>query len=237
MLVVPSACRTTPVEDSSRYPPVVTERIGEGPAQLRYLVLGDSTAVGIGGSYDSGIARETARHLAGGRVVSMKNLAVSGAQTTDVRHRQLPLIGDFEPDIVLLDVGANDVTHLTSASSLSRDLEAIHDDLAARNCDVRIVVTGAPDMTTPPRIPRLLRPLAGWRTEVLNEVFMSFVERHGLVFAPIAERTGPLFARDRSLFDADRFHPNDRGYATWIAVIEPALDRALAQPSRCRSRD
>lgn len=203
---------------------------------LRYLVLGDSTAAGVGGDYEKGIAVATARHLAHSRNVIMLNLAVSGAQATDVLERQLPRLGGFRPDFVLLDVGANDVTHLTSARSMKHDLRKMIELLIDLNCDVKIVLTGAPDMSTPPRIPWLLRPVAGWRTRVLNDVVRQEVERSGLTFAPIAEQTGPLFANDRTLFNDDDFHPNDRGYQTWIDVIIPALDRALAaQHSHCPS--
>lgn len=201
---------------------------------IQYLVLGDSTAVGVGGTYEEGIAVATSRHLAGSRPVIMMNVAVSGAQVTEVLEKQLPGLGGFVPDVVLLDVGANDVTHLTGAGSLERDLRSIIEHLTSINCDVKIVVTGAADMSTPPRIPKLLRGIAGWRTEVLNEVFRKEVERYDLTFAPIAEKTGPLFAQDETLFSDDGFHPSDRGYQTWIDVINPALDRALAsQPSHC----
>lgn len=216
--------------------PAGLETFGTGEP-LRYLILGDSTTVAEGGTYANGIALETARHLGRRQRVEMMNLGVSGAQVTDVLREQLPRIGAFVPDLVLLVVGANDVTHLTSARSVDRDLRQIIDRLIAANCHMRIVVTGSPDMSTPPRIPRLLRGVAGWRTNVLNRVFREQVERYGLTFAPVADETGPLFERDRTLFSADAFHPNDRGYATWIAVINPALDRALAtQPSHCRNR-
>lgn len=227
------SCGTAGDRGQARHAPTGLETFGSGKP-LHYLVLGDSTAVGEGGTYANGIAVETALHLAGRHRVEMKNLAVSGAQVTDVLREQMPRIGTFAPDVVLLDVGANDVTHLTTARSLGNDLQQIVETLIAANCNVRIVVTGAPDMTTPPRIPRLLRGVAGWRTNVLNRVFRQAVDRYDLTFAPIAEETGPLFARDKSLFSGDAFHPNDRGYATWIAVIKPALDRALAaQPDHC----
>lgn len=213
--------------------PVEIRVFGSGPP-LAYLILGDSTAVNVGGTPGEGIAVQTAEHLARANSVSMKSLAVSGAQTNDVLDEQLPRLGEFRPDVVLLDVGANDVTHLTSARSLENDLQSIIEKLIEVNCDVKIVVTGAPDMTTPPRIPRLLRGIAGWRTDALNKVFRREVERYGLTFAPIAEETGPLFRKDRSLFSDDEFHPNARGYQTWVDVINPALDRALeSQPGHC----
>lgn len=227
------SCGTAGDDQRPRRAPSEVETFGAGKP-LRYLILGDSTAVGEGGTYANGIAVQTARHLGAQHRVEMKNLGVSGAQVTDVLREQLPRVGTFKPDLVLIDVGANDVTHLTSARSVERDLRQIVESLIAANCNVRIVVTGAPDMSTPPRIPRLLRGVAGWRTNVLNRVFRDAAARYELTFAPIAEETGPLFQRDRTLYSADEFHPNDRGYATWIAVLEPALDRALAvQPDHC----
>ena len=232
-LILLASCARTARRAAPRRAPAALETIGAGPT-LRYLVLGDSTAVGEGGTYEKGIAAATTRHLAAGRKVETRNLGVSGAQVSDVLREQLPRIGSFVPDVVLISAGANDVTHLTSGRSLRRDLEQIVERLVDLNCHVRIVVTGAPAMRTPPRIPRLLRGIAGWRTNVLNGAVRDVARRHDLTFAPIAEKTGPLFARDKTLFSADEFHPSDAGYATWIAVLNPALDRALAaQADHC----
>jgi len=201
---------------------------GTAGPQLIYLVLGDSTAAGQGGNYENGIAVATARELGKSRRVVMTNLAVSGARTGDVLDRQLRTGEALKPDVVLLSVGANDVTHLTSIASVRKSLRTIVGRLEAANPAMAIVVTGSPDMGTAPRIPRLLRPIAGWRTEQVNEMFEEVARESGLTFAPIAKETGPLFRRDRSLFDSDLFHPNDRGYATWIPVLNAALAEALA---------
>lgn len=232
LLLLLAACGSTADRPQPRRAPAAIETFGSGDA-LHYLVLGDSTAVGEGGTYANGIAVRTARHLAArGRRVILKNLGVSGAQMADVRREQLPRIDGFKPDVVLLAAGANDVTHLTTARSLERDLQRVIDALVAVNPRVRIVLTGAPDMSTPPRIPRLLRGLAGRRTNAFNRVFRKKAERDGVTFAPIAEETGPLFERDETLFDADEFHPNDRGYATWIPVINRALDDSMTPEKR-----
>jgi lysophospholipase L1-like esterase len=227
LLLLFVSCGTAADRQQPRRAPSAIETFGSGDA-LHYLILGDSTVVGEGGTYANGIAVETARHLAaGGRRVVLKNVAVSGARMKDVRREQLPRIDGFKPDVVLLAAGANDVTHLTTGGSVERDLRRVIEALVAVNPEVRIVMTGAPDMSTPPRIPRLLRGVAGWRTNVLNGIFRRQAERKGITFAPIAEQTGPLFARDKTLFDDDEFHPNDRGYATWIPVINRALAAAM----------
>jgi lysophospholipase L1-like esterase len=200
---------------------------GSSGPTLKYVVPGDSTAAGIGGTYESGIAVSTARELAARNTVVMTNFAVSGARMHDVRTRQLEAAVRLRPDVVLLSAGANDVTHLTSVRSMRNDLRAIVQALVAANPDVNIVITGSPDMGSPPRIPWLLRGIASWRTKRVNRMFREEAARHRLEFAPIAEATGPLFRRDRTLFASDAFHPNDRGYATWIPVLNEALAKAL----------
>ena len=207
--------------------PGASMTFGSSGPRLEYVVLGDSTAAGIGGTYELGIAVSTARELATRNTVVMTNLAVSGARLDDVREHQVEAAARLRPDLVLLSAGANDVTHLTSVRSMREDLRAIVDVLTAANPDVKIVITGSPDMGSPPRIPWLLRGVAACRTRRVNRVFPEEAARHQLEFAPIAEATGPLFRRDRSLFASDAFHPNDRGYATWIPVLNDALARAL----------
>jgi lysophospholipase L1-like esterase len=157
----------------------------------------------------------------------MTNLAVSGARMSDVRDDQLPVAVSLRPDVVLLSAGANDVTHLTSIRAMRANLRRIVEALTAANPDVKIVITGSPDMGAPPRVPRFLRGIAGWRTRQVNRMFRAEAAAHHLGFTPIADVTGPLFRRDPSLFASDRFHPNDRGYATWIPVLNRALATAL----------
>jgi lysophospholipase L1-like esterase len=200
---------------------------GSSGAPLTYVVMGDSTAAGVGGTYELGIATATAKALAAHHTITMTNLAVSGAQMADVRELQLPVAASLRPDVVLLSAGANDVTHLTPVRRMRDDLRTIVQALRAANPAVRIVITGSPDMGSPPRIPRILRGLASRRTVQANQMFRAEAASAGLTFAPIAEVTGPLFRSDRSLFAADRFHPNDRGYATWIPVLNDALAAAL----------
>ncbi|MDQ3283724.1 MAG: SGNH/GDSL hydrolase family protein [Acidobacteriota bacterium] len=197
-----------------------------GPT-INYVVLGDSTAAGVGGDYERGIAVETAKHLANGRVVVMTNLAVSGARMKDVRESQLATAQSLRPDVVLLSAAANDVIHLTQIRHVRRDLRAIVAALRQANPNVKVVVTGSPDMGSPPRVPWILRGVAAHRTKQMNRMFVREAAAEGLGFAPIAERTGPLFRADRSLFASDRFHPNERGYGTWIPVLNEALARQV----------
>lgn len=201
------------------------QTLGNGPS-LKYAIMGDSTAVAQGATYEDGYAIASIRHLARNFKVTMVNMGVSGAVAKDVVDRQLAPAIAFAPDIVLVAVGANDVTHLTSVSSVETSMKAIFERLRAANPEVKIVVTGAPAMDTVTRFPWSLQRLASWRVAALNAAFRRF-ESDGIIFAPIADETREAFRADPTLFAADKFHPNARGYALWTPVINRALDKAL----------
>lgn len=197
----------------------------EGDPDLRLVVIGDSTGAGQGAPYEAGIAVFAARHLASdGRRVTLVNRSVSGATTADVRREQLGPAAALRPDVALIAAAANDVTALRRTGAIVDDLEAIVRGLRERAPQVRIVLTGSPDVGSSPRLAQPLRAIAGARTRQVNRAIRELVAREDLTFAPIAARTGPRFRRDRSLFSADRYHPDARGYATWRAPLAEALD-------------
>src|SRR6267142_4269360 len=125
-----------------------------------YVVMGDSTAAGRGANYEKGIAIATAQHMATSHRVVLTNLGVSGARLRDVVTEQLAAAEQLRPDVVLISVGANDVTHLTPLRSMKTSLLEILRRLRRSNENVAIVVTGSPEIGAPPRVPRVLRPVA-----------------------------------------------------------------------------
>jgi lysophospholipase L1-like esterase len=218
-------CSSTPA-DGFQNPSREPVRFGSGGPPLIYVVMGDSTAAGQGAPYQQGIAVGTAQALSATRPVVMTNLGVSGARIHDVVIGQLNDAKQLRPELVLLAVTANDVTHLTPVGSMRADLLTIVHGLRAANPAILIAVTGSPDMGAPPRIPRLLRGLAAHRTESVNRMVKEVAAEEHLTFAPIAEQTGPLFRTDPKFFGPDQFHPNARGYAAWITVLNAAIERA-----------
>jgi lysophospholipase L1-like esterase len=211
-----------------------TLQLGKTGPKLTYVVIGDSTTIGQGAKYPESYAYQSAEHLAKDHQVSFINFGISGATAQDVVTKQLAKASAEKPDIVLLGVAANDVTHFTSGKSVNTSVRATIDGLRKANCDVKIVVTGSPAMGAVSRFPFGARQLAGYRTKQLNKVFAKIVTDKQVTMAPVAVRTGPIFASDPTLFAQDNFHPNARGYAVWTPVINEALDTALAStPVNC----
>jgi lysophospholipase L1-like esterase len=203
------------------------QTIGAG-SPLTYVVLGDSTAVAQGGDYHLGYAMALAAYLGIEHRVTWANVAVSGARATDVATKQAPQAAAYKPDLALIAVGANDVTHLTNIGAARQSLRSTIAQLRKANPSVRIVLTGSPDMGAVPRLPQPLRWFAGRRTTSFNVMVKQLSAQQHVTFAPIAEKTGSTFRAHPGLFAADRFHPTTGGYNLWTPVLVRAVDEALA---------
>ncbi|HEU5001666.1 MAG TPA: SGNH/GDSL hydrolase family protein [Actinomycetota bacterium] len=189
--------------------------------------LGDSTAAGLGASsLDGTVAVRTAGLL--GRPVALTVLGHSGDRVAHVLHSQLPRLAAARPTVVMISIGANDVTHLTRRSAFRRDYAAL---LAGLPPVRQVVVVGIPDMGTSPRVPQPLRAIAGWRGRRMNADVRRLAARSGAIYADVAARTGQAF-RDHPerYFAHDRYHPDDEGYALWAAAIASAV-RDGSQPT------
>lgn len=201
-----------------------------GPADgrpLRFAVLGDSTAAGLGaGSADRSYPVLLARRLgeAGWRV-ELIDVGVSGAKTAEVASKQVPQAEAAHPDLVLVAIGGNDVTHLTHLAAVRHDMGRAVRRLRATG--VRVVVTGVPDMRAHAFL-EPLRSIAGWRGRVVSRAIERVAREQRVAFVPLAERTGRFFAADPAgHFSTDLFHPGPGGYRRWADAIYPALAQVL----------
>lgn len=214
--------KNVPTPEIPRQP----ETSGSGP-KLTYVVIGDSTTVSQGGSYGRGYARVSAQHLSESYEVTMTNLGISGATARSVIDEQLEQAVALKPDLVLLGVGANDVTHFTKLSDVTESFQKIVNKLRAANSEVKIVVTRSPAVDSVSRFPIGARQLIKLRVNQLNSALQPLIDSNNLTIAPIAEETRQAFLDDPSLLAEDKFHPNDRGYGLWNPVIIAAIDKAL----------
>ncbi len=201
-------------------------RDGQGATReaLRVVWLGDSTAAGVGASsVDMTLPRQVATRLATrlGRPVHVTGLAVSGARVADVLDRQVGSVAAADPDVVVISVGSNDVTHLTSARDFRRRYDAVLDRLPKA---ARVVLLGVPDLGAPPRLAQPLRSVAGARGGTLDAVVRSLAAERGAGYVDIAGETGPAFRRHPGrYFAADRYHPDDDGYRLWADATVPVV--------------
>jgi lysophospholipase L1-like esterase len=201
-----------------------------GDRPLSFVVLGDSTAAGLGAgtpaaAYPSDLARSLASR---GRRVHLTAFGISGARVHDVLTDQVPEAVAASPDLVFVGIGANDVTHLTSLDSIRSDTAALLTRLKATGATV--VLAGPPDMRAKAWY-EPLRSLAGWRGRQIAATMEAAARSQDVPVVPLARETGPFFAaHPDTAYASDDFHPGPAGYRAWARAIFPVLERALARP-------
>ena len=194
---------------------------------LVLAMLGDSSAAGYGVHVD---ADTPAARIAVGlsvlsrRPVRLRNVAVVGAQSAAL-SRQVQLVRPERPDLVVIMIGANDVTHRVSASESVRHLNAALDLLAGE--DVPVVVGTCPDLGTIRPIAQPLRWLARRLSRTLAASQAVTVVAAGGRAVSLGDILGPEFASQREFFSDDQFHPSAIGYARAAEVLLPSAAAAL----------
>ncbi|WP_206319123.1 SGNH/GDSL hydrolase family protein [Actinacidiphila epipremni] len=218
-----------PPRADGRYGSAFARLAGEPP--LRLVFLGDSTAAGQGVHR----ARETpGALLASGlaavaeRPVQLVNVAQPGAQSDDL-PRQVELVLDPvapPPDVAVIMIGANDVTHrMPPATSVRLLSDAVR---RLRAAGVEVVVGTCPDLGSVEPVYQPLRWLARRMSRQLAAAQTIAVVEAGGRTVSLGDLLGPEFeARPRELFGPDNYHPSAEGYATAAMAVLPTLCAAL----------
>ncbi|WP_205475214.1 SGNH/GDSL hydrolase family protein [Nocardioides sp. SYSU D00038] len=211
-------------------PPDATGWYGRGrpgPA-IKVALLGDSSAAGYGvdrvqetpgALLASGIAEQA------GRRVYLRSFAVVGARSSDLAaqlDRALPI----EPDLAVVLIGANDVTHqVRPATSVGYLAEAVR---RLREAGVAVLVGTCPDLGTVQPIPPPLKQVARtWSRRMAAAQTIAVLEGGGRTVS-LGSILGPEFAAAPALlFGPDQFHPSAAGYRALASVLTPSAVAAL----------
>jgi lysophospholipase L1-like esterase len=202
-------------------------RTRPGPA-YRVALIGDSSAAGYGVStvedtpgaaFASGLSQRADRR------VYLRSFAVVGAQTSEIAP-QVDAAMLIEPDVAIILVGANDVTHTVMPKESVRHLSEQVRRL--RDAGVEVVVGTCPDLgTLKPIAPPLKQVARTWSRRLAAAQTIAVVEAGGRTVS-IGSILGPEFeAAPAVLFGPDQFHPSADGYRSLVGVMLPSVLAAL----------
>jgi lysophospholipase L1-like esterase len=200
--------------------------VGSGSAgeAIDMAWIGDSVTAGVGASgVDASLPRLVADAL--GRPVRLHVFAVSGEKVAGALDEQVPQLEELDsaPDVVILEIGANDVTHLTGRSDFREQYAQLLDRVVATGAE-HVVSLGIPAFGTTPRFLQPLRAIVGWRSRRLDADIREAAAERGVTYVDIAGATGNAFGEDPERYYAgDDFHPSDAGYGLWAAAVLRAL--------------
>lgn len=193
----------------------------------RVLIVGDSTAVGVGASNPE---KSTAGLLAADfPSVSVENRAVSGAKLRDVVGQLAATAGTY--DLVLIQAGANDVLYFSSDAAMKQGVTNLFAE--ARKKSDTVVVLTAGNIGLAPVIPWPFGYYISARTRYMRELMQNEAAKVNAHYVDLyKERGSDPFENDVARYYApDRLHLSDDGYAYWYSEIRRQALLRWAQDS------
>jgi lysophospholipase L1-like esterase len=186
---------------------------------LSIVVLGESTAVGVGvETHAHGVSHHLASILRArlDRCVRWRVVGRNGATLAKV-EKHWRSESEREADAAVVLLGVNDTMRLTSERRWASGARALA--TALREGGVRRVVFSAlPPVQRFPSLPNPLRTVMGTRAKLLDAILREVVsELPGASYAPVH------FASDPGYVATDGFHPSERGYAEWARNLAEHL--------------
>ena len=190
------------------------------PSGARLLGLGDSVIAGVGIENTAmSLVPQVALRWHSDSVSQIDWLirAEDGAALNDViRLWDDGIEGQF--DAVIISVGVNDVTRLTSLVRWQSSLILLIARLRDRLPNAILVFLMLPPMERFPMLPQPLRAMLGIRAAMLNRVLDWVIGAHqGVIGVDVSTEF------DASLLAADGYHPNARAVEEIAEVIVAAL--------------
>lgn len=185
--------------------------VGQGRPAVRMLVVGDSSAAGVGlADQAQALALPLAHRLseALAEPVGWQLLARSGADTAEARDLALraPL---YPADVVVTVLGVNDVTGQVPAPQYIERMAGLWRDLKERTDARWAVLCGLPPMGLLTAVPQPLRWYLGRYAHWLDRALQQWAAAHSLGFCSLR------WAADPSLLASDGFHPGPALYPAW----------------------
>jgi lysophospholipase L1-like esterase len=189
---------------------------GQG-RDFHLLALGDSIIDGVGaGTIEASLPVQFATALAEstGRRVHWRVEGASGHAVRNLLERvdELPDLGPF--DLILISVGVNDVTGLSSTRHWRRSMQALLNRIRSRWPGAHIVFAGLPPMANFPLPPQPLRWSLGLRAATLDTI-----ARDVIVNCPAAMHVPTRIDPRQHGFCADGFHPSAESCTLWAREL------------------
>ncbi|WP_373419942.1 arylesterase [Herbaspirillum sp. RV1423] len=177
------------------------------------LVLGDSLSAEYGLARGSGWVALLDKRLQQEKLnTSIVNASISGETTIGGKTRLPALLSKHAPDVVIIELGANDALRGLQLEATQANLQALID--MSRAAKAKVLLVG---MQIPPN----------YGADYTNKFMQLF---------PAAARQNktalvPFFLKDvadkPALFQADRMHPNEQAQSTLLDNVWPALKPLL----------
>jgi lysophospholipase L1-like esterase len=187
-------------------------KFGTGETFARLLVIGESTAAGVGArTHETALAGQFAKFLSAkiGRSVEWQVIGKSGITVSETIRELVPKIPDEKFDYVLVALCGNEVLRLRSPRSFRRNMTKLLGILREKHGDAMFFMTNAPAVRLSPVLPQPIKFLLGHLSALHDSNAIQFTADMKNVF---------YFHQPNEVpegFFADGIHPSEKGYTVW----------------------
>lgn len=185
------------------------------------IAIGDSIIAGVGATtLAKALVGQTAEKLSIllDCKITWEAIGSIGAISHQVIERLVPQLPQEQPDFMVLSVGVNDVTSLSSAAKWRQHLAKLLGALDAYAPAAIIAVAGIPPLKGFPILPQPMRALFGIRGETFDRVAREEILRHeNTVHVPLD------FEPEPHMFSADGFHPSEESYQEFGGMMAEGM--------------
>jgi lysophospholipase L1-like esterase len=208
--------------------------VAHGRPRLRLLVVGDSSAAGVGvATQGQALAQPLARALAGrlGAPVAWQLLAATGHRAADALAalRAAPTLAPA--DVMVAVLGVNDAVALAGVRPWLAVLDALHACAAERAGVCLTWHSGLPPMGRFPLLPQPLRWVLGQEAARLDRALAHHVagraDRRLAPLPPAPSGRAPI-----GWMAEDGYHPGPVGYRHWAESLATLIAADPALPAR-----
>ncbi|HEY0956193.1 MAG TPA: SGNH/GDSL hydrolase family protein [Roseateles sp.] len=214
-----------------RLPEAAGERAQPGGV-LRLLIVGDSSAAGVGAERQQEALAGCLAGVLGARLgqpVGWQLVATSGHRSTQALAA-LQAAELAAADVLVTALGVNDVVDQVAPHEALAALDAI-DALARERAGVRLSLhCAAPPMQSFPLLPQPLRWFFGRQAARFNAALAARLR--GQVARRLVHLPAAMQRDAAALMAIDGFHPGPRGYALWAQALADQIEMGLDLPSR-----
>lgn len=195
---------------------VFEQRVPQGSPRI--LVLGDSTAVGTGVEDPLGsIAGRFGRDFPDAYI---ENHAVNGMKVGELDDI-FPSVPNGSFDLVLLQIGANDIIRRTPMDAFSASLNSVF--AKSRRAGKHVVALHSGNIGLAPMFPWPASLILTSRTRAYRDVYRHIAAERGVVYVDLFEEAKNDPFRMPGYYALDQLHLTDKGYGYWYAQIRKTI--------------
>lgn len=199
---------------------------------IEFVLMGDSSAAGVGVTLAAQTPGAVMAHqlsIALNRPVQLRCPAVPGALSAGLVAQVASIVSN-PPDLVLIFVGANDITHRTRTSVAVAQLDRAVRDLVTSGA--KVVVGTCPDLSSLEGMQPPLRWITQfWCRELAAAQTIAAVRAGARTVSLVNTLRAEFGSRSHEFFAEDRFHPSAAGYLRAAEAMLPSLIEALGYDS------